>query len=68
MVEHFAKDHGAGDDHRRPVGIERRNLAPSRERQRGKALELGADAFARQPVSLHAVWVVLGESEVERRD
>jgi hypothetical protein len=43
MIEHFAEDHGAGDDHRRPVGIECRDLPAFRERQRREALELRAD-------------------------
>src|SRR6266487_5570573 len=68
MMEHFAEYHGAGDDHRRPVGIECRDLPAFREWQRREALELRADAFARKAVALHQVGVVLGEPEVEGGD
>ena len=66
MVEHLAQDHRAGDDHRSPVGIERRELASLRERERCEALELPQHAFAREAVTVHPVGVVLRQPEVER--
>ena len=60
------QDHRAGDDHRRALRLERRHLAPLRERQRGEPVELRARACERQPVAVHALAVVRVEPEVER--
>ena len=65
-VEDLRQDHRAGDDHGRPLRLERRHLAPLGQRQRREPLQLRPRARRGEPVPVDALAVVALEPEVER--
>ncbi len=48
MGEHLPYDHGAGDDHGRPLRLQGGYAAPLRQRERGEPGELPVDALPRE--------------------
>ena len=66
-VEHAPQDHDAGDDRRRPVGVQSGDLAALVERQRREPVAQRRERRARQHVALDPRGVVGLEREVDRR-